>query len=70
MTNHPNRGRWGPGSNPTPAMVRAAREAAGLTHREAAAIVYCSERAWQDWEAGARKMHPAMWELWQAKQRR
>lgn len=68
MTNHPNRGRRGPGSSPTPAEVRAAREAAGLTQTEAARLVHGTLRGWQGWEAsptdpGARRMHPGLWEL-------
>jgi DNA-binding transcriptional regulator YiaG len=67
VTNHQNRGPKGPASNPSPEQVRAAREAAGLTQTAASAVIYCSLRAWQDWESGARRMHPAFWELWQAK---
>lgn len=36
-------------------------------HYEAAAMIYCTLRAWQDWEAGKRRMHPAFWELWHVK---
>jgi len=64
MTNHPNRGPKGPSSNPSPADVRAAREAAGLSQTEAAALIHCTLRGWQEWEAGNRRMHPAFWELW------
>ena len=69
MANHQNRNRRrsNPAANPTPEEIRAAREAAGLTQTEAAAIIYCTLRAWQDWEAGARRMHPAFWELWRIK---
>lgn len=49
--------------NPTPAAVRAARTAAGLTQTEAAAKIYSTLRTWQDWEAGGRRCHPAMFEL-------
>ena len=48
---------------PAAAQVRAAREAAGLTQTQAAAVVYGSLRAWQQWEASDRKMHPGLWEL-------
>jgi putative transcriptional regulator len=65
--NHPNRGQRGPNSNPTPAEVRAAREAAGLTQPMAAAVVRGSMRAWQDWESGARRMPPGLFELFQIK---
>ena len=56
-----------PGRVPTPAQIRAARTAAGLTQTEAGAIIYSSLRAWQNWEAGVRHMHPQLWESWQAK---
>jgi DNA-binding XRE family transcriptional regulator len=54
-------------NNPTPAEIRAAREAAGLTQQEAGELIHGSRRAWQDYESGARKMHPGLWELFQAK---
>lgn len=58
--------------SPLPAEVRAAREKAGLTQTEAAALVHGTLRAWQGWEAptgqpDARKMHPGLWELFQLK---
>lgn len=65
MTNHPNRGRRR--VNPTPKMVSDARLKAGLTQTEAAALVHASLRAWQQWEAGDRVMHGAMWELFEIK---
>lgn len=52
---------------PTPAQIRAAREQAGLTQTQAASIVYSAMRSWQDWEAGKRRMHPAIWALFQLK---
>lgn len=64
MTNHPNRGRRGPASNPRPEEVRQARLAAELTQTQAAELVYSSLRAWQQWEAGDRRMHPAIWQWW------
>lgn len=67
MTGHPNRGRPSAASNPTPEAIRAAREAAGLTQTAAAALIHGTMRAWQDWEAGARRMHPGLWELFQIK---
>ena len=48
---------------PTPDAIRAARSAAGLTQTQAAALIYCTLRGWQDWEAGKRAMHPAFFEL-------
>ena len=67
MTNHPNRGQRTAASTPTPAEVIAARQAAGLTQTEAARVIHSSLRAWQQWEAGDRRMHPAFFELWQLK---
>ena len=45
----------------------AARAAAGLTQTAAGALVYSSLGAWQQWEAGLRRMHPALWELFNIK---
>lgn len=71
MSNHPNRSAGHPARNPAPAEVRAAREAAGLTQTQAAALVYASLRNWQQWEqeegANARRMHPGLWELFHIK---
>jgi DNA (cytosine-5)-methyltransferase 1 len=66
---HPNRSKRSPSAsrNPRPAEIRAAREAAGLTQTEAAATIYSALRSWQDWESGARNMHPAFWELFRSK---
>jgi len=63
MTSHPNRGPKGPASNPAPEAIRAAREAARMTQTEAALLVHASLRAWQQWEAGDRRMHPGLWML-------
>jgi hypothetical protein len=52
---------------PTPDAIRAARLALGLTQTQAGAVIYASLRAWQDYESGARRLHPGLWELWQAK---
>src|SRR5574337_1406166 len=70
MSNHPNRGPKGPASNPSPAEVRAAREAAGLSQEGAAALVHCTRIAWARWEsegADHRRMHPGLWELFRLK---
>jgi DNA (cytosine-5)-methyltransferase 1 len=69
MANHPNRSRRGNSAarNPSPDEIRQARESAGLTQIEATRLIYCTLRAWQDWESGARRMHPALWELWRLK---
>ncbi len=68
MPNHPNRGRRvNPAANPSPDTIRAAREVAGLTQTQAGAVVYSSLRAWQQWESGERRLHPAIWELFRLK---
>ncbi len=70
MSNHPNRPRasgTNPARNPSPDEIRQAREAAGLTQTEAAARIFCALNTWQQWESGARKMHPAFWQLWRLK---
>lgn len=67
MPNHPNRGPKGPSANPGPAEIRAAREAAGLTQTEAGALIHGTLRAWQEYEAGNRRLHPGLWELFRAK---
>lgn len=56
--------------SPDPDTVRDARKAAGLTQKAAAELVYVSVVAWQRYEAGTRKIHPAMWELWKSKAKR
>jgi hypothetical protein len=56
---------------PTPAEVLALRCALqerldiGITAAQdrCAEMLYTSRRAWQQWEHGDRKMHPAFWEL-------
>jgi DNA (cytosine-5)-methyltransferase 1 len=56
---------------PTPADVLAlreslqAREHLGITAAQdrCAEMLHTSRRAWQQWEHGDRKMHPAFWEL-------
>jgi putative transcriptional regulator len=67
MPNHPNRGPQAPFSNPAPAAIRAARDDAGLTQTQAAGLVHGTLRAWQEWEAGNRRMHPGLWELYRIK---
>jgi putative transcriptional regulator len=57
----------GGGDQPDAQAVRTAREAAGLTQTQAAALIHSQLRSWQDWEAGARDMHPGFWELWRLK---
>lgn len=69
VSNHPNRSKRqdNPAANPDPAEIRTAREAANLSQTEAAELIYCTMRGWQQWESGERRMHPAMWELWRIK---
>ncbi|KWU26391.1 hypothetical protein AS149_25725 [Burkholderia cenocepacia] len=50
-------------ASPAPTAIRTAREAAGLTQTAAAALLYKTLRVWQMWEAGDRRMDPALWEL-------
>ena len=69
MTNHPNRGQRGSASNPMPAAIIAAREEAGLTQTAAADLIYSGLRTWQQWEAGDRRMHPALWDLFRIRVR-
>lgn len=64
--NHRNR-RGNPAANPTPEDIRSERKRAGLTQREAAALIYATQSAWEDWEQGRRRMHPALWELFRLK---
>jgi putative transcriptional regulator len=47
----------------TAAEVIAARERADLTVEAAAALVFSTATAWQDWEAGKRSMHPGLYQL-------
>ena len=63
--NHPNRGKRTAASNPLPPEITAAREFVGLTREAAGALIFCGLRAWAEWEAGNRRMHPALWALWQ-----
>jgi len=54
-------------SNPDPFDIRKARADAGITQAVAAGMLHTSIRAYQQWEAGDRKMHPAFWELFTIK---
>ncbi|MBP7657196.1 MAG: helix-turn-helix transcriptional regulator [Pseudoxanthomonas sp.] len=54
-------------ATPDPAEIRTAREAAGLSQTAAAELVHGKLRTWQQWEAGDRKMHPGLWELFRLK---
>ena len=50
-------------ASPSPEAIKAARAAAGLTQTQAAALIYCTMRGWQDWEGGKRAMHTAFFVL-------
>ena len=52
---------------PPPELIKEQRLAAGLTQTAAGALVHTTCRSWQQWEAGDRRMHPAMWELFKLK---
>ncbi len=56
--------------SPTPEDVRKAREEVGLTQTEAAERIWMSLRAWQDWEAGKRKMLPVVFWAFQERTKR
>ena len=78
MPTHPNRSKRNAKSaaNPDPDSIRALRVATlrpdlrPLTQANAAAMIHCTPRAWEDWEAGRRKMHPAFWQYFQTQARR
>ncbi|RYX80216.1 XRE family transcriptional regulator [bacterium] len=67
MVNHPNRGKKSAAATPAPEEILAGRVAADLTQTEAAELIYSSLRTWQQWEAGDRRMHPGLWELFRIK---
>lgn len=48
---------------PTPQQIKETRLNAGLTQTQAAKLIHCGLRTWQQWEAGDRSIHLAMWEL-------
>lgn len=50
-------------AKPTAQALRDARQAAGLSQTQAAALLYRSLRNWQQWELGERRIDPALWEL-------
>lgn len=52
---------------PDKVTIRATRRMHRLKQREAAALIYCGTRAWMEWEAGNREMHPGLWELFLSK---
>lgn len=48
---------------PSPSTIRTTRLSLGLTQSQAGELVGASARAWRAWEAGARVMPGAKWEL-------
>lgn len=54
-------------TKPTPEEIREARKRAGLTQKQAGALVHATDRAWRYWEAGERDMSPLAWEQFQTK---
>ncbi len=53
--------------NPTPQDIKDARKLAGLTQRQAAALIYLDAQTWAKWEQGANKMSQGLWELFHIK---
>lgn len=53
--------------NPKPDQIKKSRTEAGLSQTQAAALIYSELRTWQHWENGDRKMHPALFELFNIK---
>lgn len=47
----------------TPEEIKRVRLASGLTQTQAAELVHVTLRSWQRYEAGEKRIHPAMWEL-------
>lgn len=54
-------------NNPTKEQVRQARIKAGLTQKAAGALIYKTQKAWQNYEIGRRSMDYALFELFQMK---
>ena len=52
-----------PVPHPAPADVQRARQLAGLSQEQCAAMIYRTRRNWQQWEGGERRMDPALFEL-------
>lgn len=70
MVLHPNRkkGNSSRQQSPLPEDVRKAREVSGLTQKQAGAVIYGTEKGWQNYEAAltageSRRMHPGLFEL-------
>lgn len=62
MANHPGRK---PGSaGPDPELIRRTRDGVLQTQAEAAAVVCATQRTWQDWERGQRRMPLVAWQVY------
>ena len=48
--------------NPTKEQIRSARTSANLTQKQAGELIMCTGRAWEKWESGERRMHPAFFD--------
>jgi DNA-binding transcriptional regulator YiaG len=53
--------------SPSHTEIQSARARAGLTLREAAALVHVTLNCQQKWEHGSRRMPPGLWELFRIK---
>jgi len=51
-------------THPTPDEIRAAREAAGLSQHDAAALIDCTRDAWAKYENGTRNIDRIKWHAW------
>lgn len=67
MANHPNRTTGHPSRNPLPLEISKLRVELGMSVEQACALVHTTQRVWQQWERGDRRMHPAFWELFYIK---
>jgi hypothetical protein len=47
----------------TPTNVKQARLDANLTQRQAAELIYCTERQWRNYEMGVTGLPRGLWEL-------
>ncbi|MFA7253811.1 MAG: XRE family transcriptional regulator [Patescibacteria group bacterium] len=56
-----------PAINPTIEQIKASRAIAGLTQKQAAELVMCTARAWEQWECGNRRMHPGLYDYFLTK---
>ena len=54
-------------TSPSADQIKAVRQNAKLSRKEAAAMLHASVRTWEKWEVGERRMHPAFWELFKTK---